>query len=231
MQSAQQVNLYTEEFRPRHTVLPLAHILGLGLVLSLLLSAATYWLSDSAQNKELEALTRLAKAEALQADVEALAAKVGLLKQDDSLVRNNQKLRDQIRAREQMVVGLGTVAMRDSNGFSPYLIGLARQKVEKLWLQRIQLTDAGNSLLLEGSARKAEQVPAYLQKLNAEEVFSGYTFSVFDLELKEKHGSDIGFVLKSKNEASAFLVADNTSNQRQSLPGSNNTAGGFDGSP
>ena len=231
MATSQQVNLYTEQFRPRVVVLPLKQILMLCVFLVAILSVLGIWLSSEAQEQELQALAQIAKAEELQSKIEALAYKVGLLKQDESLLRHNRKLSAQIKAREQMLSSLGSVAVRDSIGFSPYLIGLARQKLDQLWLRRIHIADAGNSLWLEGSTRKASLVPSYLQALNAEDIFAGHAFSVFELLVQEEGVATIDFILKSKNEAGSYLVADlNRASGLQSMRPENNKGAG-NGSP
>lgn len=208
--SIQQVNLYTEAFRPQKIVLPLSQIVLIAALLIAVLVGLSFWLSARADYLAMQADEKVAKAEALSATVQDLAAKVALLKQDESLVRHNEQLKAQIEAREQMLLTLGTVALRDSGGFSPYLIGLARQKHENLWLSRIHISSSGNSLHLEGEASRADAIPAYLQKLNAEDVFEGHAFSVFELNADEEQSRILHFTLQSSNAPESYLLAEAT---------------------
>jgi ABC-type thiamine transport system substrate-binding protein len=57
------------------------------------------------------------------------------------------------------------------------LRALARASVEGVWLTRIQFTKGKSELSLAGRATRAELVPAYLERLRAEEALRGRDFS------------------------------------------------------
>jgi hypothetical protein len=204
----QQVNLYTEAFRPRREVLSLAHVLyatlGFILILAALSYALTYW-SGALQNDLDQSSVKL---EAIRTQADALEARAALVKRDESLVRGNRLLREKITAREEMLGTLGTVAVRESTGFSPFLVGLARYSLKSLWLTRIAVSDSGSSMILEGKTAEAKLVPEYLGSLNSEEVFSGRSFEMFDLSADESRAGQLHFLLQSKAlEPISVLVA------------------------
>ena len=130
----QQVNLYTEEFRPRVVVLPVVQMaLFYGLLVGLLI-VLSIWLT--AEQSDLDARVDQTQQNLnSQRDAKSvLEGKVAMLRLDDALLRNNKRLKQQIAAREALLETLDSVAVRDTQGFSSYMIGLARQNNQQLWL-------------------------------------------------------------------------------------------------
>lgn len=62
------------------------------------------------------------------------------------------------------------------------MLGLARQDLENVWLERIEFADAGESISLAGRTLRAEDVPSFLRRLREEEVFAGRRFRTFEIE-------------------------------------------------
>ena len=116
----------------------------------------------------------------------ALEAKVGVLT-------------EQILAKQRLLNAL-SVIWGSTEGFSPYLIGLARQRMRDVWLRRIVITDGGRHLSLTGSTLSPEQVPELLQRLAAEEVFAGREFRTFKLSLADPASAVIDFELSTDEE-------------------------------
>ncbi len=204
----QQINLYTEEFRPQRVILSLAHVMYAALGFIVMLAILSYFLAHWSGALQQELDESDAEREALTEQVDVMSAKAALVKQDESLVRGNRRLREKINAREEMLGTLGTVAVRESTGFSPYLVGLARYSLKPLWLTRISVSDAGSSMTLEGTTREAKLVPEYLGLLNTESVFAGRSFEMFDLSADETRAGSLHFRLKSKApEALSVLVS------------------------
>ncbi|WP_197474966.1 PilN domain-containing protein, partial [Oleiphilus sp. HI0079] len=144
----------------------------------------------------------------------SLEAKVAMLRLDDALLRQNKRLKQQIQARKALLETLDSVSVRDTQGFSSYMVGLARQTNQQLWLTRINVAESGASMALEGVAVSGKQVPAYLERLKQEPVFVGRNFTTFDLKQDEKNASRIHFQLQAVPKETVELIV----SQRRGLP-------------
>jgi hypothetical protein len=84
----------------------------------------------------------------------------------------------------------------NTQGFSSYLEGLARQHVDGLWLTGVTISDGGQQLGLSGSTLDAQLVPRYLQQLSAEQAYKGREFKTFQM-LRGATPSYIEFTLQT----------------------------------
>ena len=210
----QQVNLYTEEFRPRIVILPLMQMAVLYGVLLSILILISVWLSFEQADLDAQ-LENTRQSLSIQRDAKtSLEAKVAMLRLDDALLRQNKRLKQQIQARKALLETLDSVSVRDTQGFSSYMVGLARQTNQQLWLTRINLAESGASMALEGVAVSGKQVPAYLERLKQEPVFVGRNFTTFDLKQDEKNASRIHFQLQAVPKETVELIV----SQRRGLP-------------
>ncbi|KZY74648.1 hypothetical protein A3742_14050 [Oleiphilus sp. HI0071] len=210
----QQVNLYTEEFRPRIVILPLMQMAVLYGVLLSILILISVWLSFEQADLDAQ-LENTRQSLSIQRDAKtSLEAKVAMLRLDDALLRQNKRLKQQIQARKALLETLDSVSVRDTQGFSSYMVGLARQTNQQLWLTRINVAESGASMALEGVAVSGKQVPAYLERLKQEPVFVGRNFTTFDLKQDEKNASRIHFQLQAVPKETVELIV----SQRRGLP-------------
>lgn len=209
----QQVNLFTDAFKPPKVKLPLEQIIVFPMLTVVLLVALSLILNSYVDSKrqELSELTdkNLAMAERLK----ELNQKADKHRQDESLVAANARLKETLDAREAMLSTLDRVFLGESVGFSETLIALARQHQSGLWLTAIRLGGQTQEMLLQGVTTKAELVPAYLQNLRQESTFVGRHFSLFelnDLAAESDSGSGaqnaayaptwLGFTLKAEQQ-------------------------------
>ena len=68
---------------------------------------------------------------------------------------------------------ISTSGVSAGDGFGQYLSGLARQRVEGVWLTKVAVHASSGDMVLEGRALSAERVPAYLGQLRRDTVFAG----------------------------------------------------------
>ena len=194
----QQINLYQDDFRPRREVLSLRQVVaGLG-ALMLVLLAVSAW--QGWQNRQLAAEVE-AQRQALKQSEARLAAlrKANPPREPDpKLARTVERLAQRVETKRRVLAVLSGKTFGNTEGFVPQLTGLARQRIEGLWLTELRLHAGGTRLDMAGNALKPELVPRYLQRLGKEAVFSGTAFETFRLERPEKGPSWVRFVLHSQ---------------------------------
>jgi len=194
----QQVNLYTDDFRPKKIVLPLEHIVILPLLVALILAGVTFLLYSNLTHEKQELAKKEVSIEKMKHTLEALEAKAKLQRLDGSLEQANQRLSSIIEARQKMIALLDTVVVKDDKGgFSEFLFSLARQKVDGLWLDAIKIGASGKTMTLEGSTLNAQSVPVYLKNLRQEPSFMGRSFTVFELLKSKDKSKKLKFSLRS----------------------------------
>lgn len=196
----QSVNLYTEAFRPsREWLTPGSMVVVLLAVITLVVAAwgvAQYRLTDAeAALAELEQReTRKEQA------VERLQGEVEERRKDPALEDKVARLEQRVQDRRRLVERADTVARSSSEGFSPYLEGLARQSLEDLWLTRIRVNLMRDRLGLVGRTRDGQAIPDYLQRLKEEAVFEGRRFARFSIDRSEK-GAALNFEVASTRDS------------------------------
>lgn len=132
--------------------------------------------------RESDALAALATQE--QGLAEALGAATARA-QAEATQRANldpTALRDQRDALLALLRDLGEPGSAGSARFSTLLMGLARQDFDGVWLDRIEVSAAGQALALHGRTLSARNVPLLLTRLHDEPAFAGRRFGQFAIE-------------------------------------------------
>lgn len=206
----QQINLYTEEFRPKRVILTLDQIAMLGVAVAALLFVVNLAADNFLASRQGELSAKQQKVETLRKQVERMQERANGLVLDESLIAANARLNVRLRARSDLLDMLGRVVVRHNDNFSSALIALARQRSDGLWLTRINLSASGQAMTLEGRTQEGELVPQYLQKLRDESAFAGRTFSLFNMALDDKQSGPLNFSLKSEahDQFKPFAVAE-----------------------
>jgi len=106
--------------------------------------------------------------------------------------------------RDRKAQALAALSLREagggSTGFSPQFIGLARQRMNGLWLTKIELS--GAQMSLQGVTLAEELIPRYLRKLGGEGVFAGTSFQQAKLE-RTADGPQLRFELRTQATGAA----------------------------
>jgi len=116
---------------------------------------------------------------------EALAAEVARLTEEF----NRKSATLQVLSRG----GLGT-----TDGFAGHFAGLARQRLNGLWLTRVEISSGGEHLSLEGEALAEELIPRYLRLLSRESQFTGVEFQQAVLQRAGGAGDALHFELHTR---------------------------------
>lgn len=176
---SQQINLYQAIFRKepkKFSAKTLLQASVLVLVGAALLYSYSHW-----QARSLRAA--LAQAErqhaALNKRLEEVSRKFGAQSKSRLLEREIARLERLIAAKSRIKEILERGVFANTDGYSEYLLALARQHVSGIWLTGFAIAGAGEELTLKGRTTIPEAVPRYMQKLADEDTLSGIEFQVF----------------------------------------------------
>lgn len=187
----QQINLYQSAIRPEKRLFSGRTLVqsALAVVSALLL---TYGFSSYRVNglsSEMELLHQQESSATQRA--ERLVSVIAKLNGGEDLSRQLEIRTLALHELETLLDLLRELGLGDTTGFSRYLLSLARQQFNGLWLTRITLSASGKHTVLEGRALDAESVPLYLQNLSEEPPFVGKGFTQFAIERPEDLGSGV----------------------------------------
>lgn len=195
----QQVNLYQPIFRQRKPMFSARALAQTAVLLLVVLSglyAYAAW-----EVARLEAHVR-----AMESQRQSAQQRLVMLQQDlparapsRLLATEVQRLVDEITGSESLVTLLSGPE-GGVEGFSAHLEGLARQRVDGLWLTGIRLADAGRNVVIRGSALDAALVPLLVQRLGDELAFRGMRFAALSIDRAEDDSGRVDFVLRTHVE-------------------------------
>lgn len=176
----QQVNLLTEEVKPRIQPMTFPQLMGawaamVGLLLLVsggdglsLWELASQHEDTTAQWRTLRDANSLLKARVSEHADPALRMEV----------ENMRERRAEQRRLMDLLFGYEST---QSDGFSRYLSDLAEFRVKGMWLRQITLNQGGARIHLSGSTTNPEVIPLFLKQLSRGASFRGHRFQNFEL--------------------------------------------------
>lgn len=184
----QQINLYTQAFRPDRSPLRLLHMLwsGLALMVLLLIFSLVYRVQLERDIQQLaQTDERIIK---LRNDLAVFTVADGAI----SAVSWDKKIaqaQEQLKVRARIKELIQQQDFGNAEGFSSQLTALAQNSTEDISLSSFYLLDGGAYVELEGVAHRAGAVPQYLQRLHSEKAFARTSFGVMRLTQDEKNNA------------------------------------------
>lgn len=193
----QQVNLYQPIFRREQRVFSARAMLASVAIVCLgfvLVYGYARWQMHGLQAE----LTRLQGQR--QAAAERLVALEGVIPargKSQLLEAEITRLKRELERKRRVAAALEGNVLGNTSGFSSYLAGLARQRVDGLWLTGVHVSRGGRHLTISGRALAPERVPVLVQRLARESAFAGLHFNTLKMERTREGRDAIEFVLGS----------------------------------
>lgn len=182
----QQVNLYTQELRPRKEVLQAGALVTLMAVL--LVALGVVFAVIGYQNSELDARVSVleSQTQTLEQNVVQLSERVSARQPAPEIQDALDRVTETLARRQKLLERVEGLILNDGGRFSPQMAALARQIPKDVWLTGIRLDAQPSLVTIEGRARSGALVPAYLENLGNEPIFTGQTFGAFRLTRPEE---------------------------------------------
>jgi hypothetical protein len=177
----QQINLYLPEFRPQSDYFSAeksAIFLLLLLVVMIFLQVSR---SGQLANMEAQVVQLETQQKTLKEQVDALKKKPAQGR-SAALEQEIAKTREAIRNREAIAEVIGGHSLGNQSGFSRQLLVLGEQQLEGVSLQSFGLERGGAFARLAGVSLKAESVPLYVARLQADPNFAATRFGFLTLQ-------------------------------------------------
>ena len=195
----QQVNLYTDELRPRKERLQAGMAVGV-LVVGLVLVACVAGFLTYENSLMANKASRLDRQnQQLEQAVAELSAAVQARQPDAEVEEALDRVTQTLARRQRLLERVESLVLSEGRNFSPQLAALARQIPDNVWLTDVTLESGQDRVTIEGRSRDGALVPLYLENLGDEAAFAGRTFGAFRLSRSEQ-GRWIDFHVSSTRE-------------------------------
>lgn len=104
-----------------------------------------------------------------------------------------------VAEQDLLVARTARLRQRRTQGFSGYLLPLARNKTRGLWLKRLAVTVAaeGDRLLVAGTALQPELIPRFIREMAVHDNFFALNTAVLKMERVAGDGQRVDFLLET----------------------------------
>ena len=180
---SQQINLYNPLFRRQKHYFSARNMLQAFVVLLLgtaLIYGYAKYLSMQQQARASEASQQLLLT---QTKFASATARFGPRPPSQILQEQVTRMEEQAASRRQMLELMGRGELGNTRGFSGYLMALARQTINGVWLTGFRVVGRGNDMAINGRTLQPELVPRFIDLLKKEPVMAGQTFSTLEMKL------------------------------------------------
>jgi len=207
----QQINLYQPIFRKQRQVFSATTMSqALGIVIVALLAIYVYG-ALQVGDLEVEVVQLEGREKALTTQLARIDPRLSQNRREEveeELRRLNATLLDQ----QRLVEVLRDDPLGSTQGFSPYLAALGRQRTPELWLTELAINGGSGAIELAGRSTRPDLVPEYLQRLGREAVLVGQQFDRFEIERDDDTGEA---VFRATSRAAALTLAENDERRRR----------------
>lgn len=196
--SSQQVNLYQEELskqKVKFSAQMLAQTSSILLAVLLLLSGFKYWqLKMHEQNLAMQQQQQ----QQAMAELQAVQTELAKRTKDSALEQQINDKNKELSNKQKVLSILSQDEFGNTKGFVEHITGLARQRIDGLWLTQLRIASGGSNISLYGSTTNPSLLPKYLQQLSAEKAFAGTEFQSLLMARHEKNSQWLNFSLQNK---------------------------------
>lgn len=172
----QQVNFYTDEFRPpvmpaelKSLIGSLALTLMTLMVLTMLLLGGYVWQERVLHSSQQEH-------HHLQQMITAEMQRLPPMVIDQQLEQQLQAARQQLQNSQRVLTYLSREEQSVQPSFTALVAQLGQVETDGIWLSGFSLLDGGRNIELRGFAREARQLSPYIESLTAQPAFQGRAF-------------------------------------------------------
>lgn len=208
-----QINLYHPRFLKVHDWLNLGNLVLAVVLVAGAMMAWTLIARGEATQRQAEATAASAALDAAKAAVEA-ATLQATRSANPQLLAEVTDAQSALVHREEIARLLESGAVGNSDGFSEFLRGFARQAPAGLWLTGFSLGAGGSDMEIRGSTYDEKIVPDYIRRLGAEKTFQGRQFSALSLQREAPTSPDDGAATEIAVPPAPTSLARKASRQR-----------------
>ena len=181
---SRQINLYSPAFR--HQAKKFSAVWTVAAVVAIAAGMSANYAWEARQLQDLRA--RRSEAEA---QLKQLREQLVALGQTTQRTRN-KALEEQVaraeillKSRQEFFGRLQTGEFGNRDGYAKFLAALARQRLEGVWLTRVEISGPGSDFAIEGRTIRADLLPGFIKMLRNEPALRGKPIGTLALHERE----------------------------------------------
>lgn len=195
--SLQQVNFYRDELKTQSLTYSAAMLLQLSLFLIIVFSAIAGFQTYQQQQQHLVLTVKQQQQKKMMANLQKLQAEFSKRQRDTTLSQRITNKTKELVNKKKVLGILSQDEFGNTIGFVEHISGLARQRIDGLWLTQIRIASGGTDVALHGITSKPALLPKYLQRLSKEKAFTGTEFKSLLMARQEKKKKWLNFSLQN----------------------------------
>lgn len=196
--SMQQVNLYQDELKTQKVNYSATVLVQLCLMLIVVFSVVAGFSYFQLQQHQASLAEQQQKQKRVMTELKKIQAELSLRKKDAALAQRINDKSKELANKQKVLSILSRDEFGNTEGFIEHISGLARQRIDGLWLTQIRIADGGTDVSLKGLTSRSSLLPKYLQRLSAEKIFNGTQFESLVMARQEKKKQWLNFSLQNK---------------------------------
>ena len=180
---SQQINLYyAESSRTGKDLSALNMLQGLGMIV---LGAIAWYAYTYYQLEDLRSqLDESGKSFVAQQDkLNALTAEQSRKRSGLTIEQEMKQAEAELAAQREIINALKSGVIGNTKGYSEYMQAFAKQALGGLWLTGFSIDGDAAQMKLSGATLNPELVPAYIMRLNHEQIMRGKSFASLQMQL------------------------------------------------
>lgn len=178
----QQINLYQPMFRRQDKVFSAMTMIQTSFLFLVVLTIIFFYGQYKIKPMKIQLQKVTRDVASLQSQVNTYKTRTPIQGKSKLLENEIARLQKELQQREEIQSILKRQELGNSTGFSGYMEALAREHVQGTWLTALAIKNGGKDLSLQGKTLASELVPRYIQRLAKEDLLSGITFNVMELQ-------------------------------------------------
>jgi MSHA biogenesis protein MshI len=179
---SQEINLLDPVLRPKPELFTLLHVMqAMAVVLALVVLSGAWseWRLATARRQSAAVEAELYSAQTRLAELATARARHLPSPEIEQKIREKTRL---LADKTEVLRLLESGAIGKTEGFSAYMLALARQVPDGLWLTGFDIQSNLGAPHIEGNMQSESLLPRFIQRLNQEPVFAGGTFAAVRIE-------------------------------------------------
>lgn len=178
----QQINLYQPMFRRQDKIFSAMTMIQTSFLFLVVLTTIFFYGQYKIKPMKIQLQKVTRDVASLQSQVNTYKSRTPTQGKSKLLENEIVRLQKELHQREEIQSILKRQELGNSTGFSGYMEALAREHVQGTWLTALTIKNGGKDLKLQGKTLASELVPRYIQRLAKEDLLSGITFNVMELQ-------------------------------------------------
>ena len=195
--SLQQVNFYRDELKAQSLNYSAVMLLQLSLFLIIVFSCVVGFQFYQVQQQQMILSAKQQQHQKLTTNLKSLQAEFSGRHRDTTLNKKIMLKTKELANKKKVFAILSQDEFGNTTGFIDHISGLARQRIDGLWLTQIRIGSGGTDVALRGTTSKAALLPKYLQRLSKEKAFAGTEFKNLLIARQENKKKWLDFSLQN----------------------------------